>query len=355
MRENFTTSHYYLLKNDISYQLIRNCALGVPDFMSSNIEGINEQAKRHANAGGYRQQERMIKDKRRALDRALQASYQSAWVKQWSHNENAEGKKYTYHQALINPNKLKQDYDEKNISIGYEYGFEVGDIFHWEETNTYWLIYLQDLTELAYFRGQARRCRHLIKWKDSNGNLQSTYAAVVGPKETRIQTTTKGGVNYDTPNYSLSIYIPNNEYTQQYFKRYAEFYLQEDKTTCWQVQSVDTISMPNIIEVIALEHYANKDKDDLQQGIVDGLIGDETKVNITNPIKGEGLICKDSEYIYTIDKSISGQWTYDKRLPIECIDIDDHTIKLVWRAAYGGKFEITFGDYKRTIVVESLF
>jgi hypothetical protein len=44
--------------------------------------------------------------------------------------------------ALINPNKLKQDYDDKIISIGFEHDFKPGDIFEWCNTGTYWLIYL---------------------------------------------------------------------------------------------------------------------------------------------------------------------------------------------------------------------
>lgn len=62
--------------------------------------------------------------------------------------------------ALINPNKISQDYDEKIVSVGYEFNFQPGDIFEWVGTNSYWLIYLQDLTELAYFRGKIRRCSH---------------------------------------------------------------------------------------------------------------------------------------------------------------------------------------------------
>jgi len=44
--------------------------------------------------------------------------------------------------ALINPNKLKQDYDDKIISIGFENNFQCGDIFEWCNTNSHWIIYL---------------------------------------------------------------------------------------------------------------------------------------------------------------------------------------------------------------------
>ena len=44
--------------------------------------------------------------------------------------------------ALINANKLKQDYDDKIISIGFEHNFKAGDVFEWVNTDTKWLIYL---------------------------------------------------------------------------------------------------------------------------------------------------------------------------------------------------------------------
>ena len=48
---------------------------------SDNIEGVTNIAARMKVNGGYYQQERMIFDKRRSLERALLYSYQSANVK----------------------------------------------------------------------------------------------------------------------------------------------------------------------------------------------------------------------------------------------------------------------------------
>jgi hypothetical protein len=96
----------------------------------------------------------MIRDKRRSLDRAVWHSYQGAQVVDTSASDQTPAR------ALINPNKLKADYDDKIISIGYEYGFKPGTVFEWLGTKTYWLIYLQDLTELAYFRGDIRKCSY---------------------------------------------------------------------------------------------------------------------------------------------------------------------------------------------------
>ena len=59
----------------------------------------------------------MIADKRRPLDRALWHSYQGADVKKIDSLANHSVR------ALINPNKLKQDYDDKIISILYDHNF----------------------------------------------------------------------------------------------------------------------------------------------------------------------------------------------------------------------------------------
>lgn len=211
----------YDLSSRVPFRLMKG-RLGVyekpfdPD--TTSIEGVEEQSKRLQQAGGNRQQERMIKDKRRSLDHAVWYSYQAAEVVKTDATDRKPVR------ALINPNKLKADYDDKIISVGYEYNFEVGTVFEWLGTKTYWLVYLQDLTELAYFRGDIRKCTYEIAWEDEDG-LHSTYAAVRGPVETKINFIQKHGISVDTPNHSLSILMPKNEDTLNYFKRYKKFYL----------------------------------------------------------------------------------------------------------------------------------
>ena len=84
----------------------------------------------------------MIKDKRHSLDKATLYSYQGA-------NVQALGSE-TVARALINPNKLKQDYDDKILSVGFEYNVTPGTVFEWIGTKTCWLVYLQDLTVLLF-------------------------------------------------------------------------------------------------------------------------------------------------------------------------------------------------------------
>ena len=336
-----------------------------PEF-EGGIPGVMHQSARLNQMGGRTQQERMIRDKRRSLNRALLYSYQGAFVKKyhdkWNKDDVPPGE--TLNQppvrALINPDKNKQDYDDKIISIGYEHGFKPGDIFEWVNTGSYWLVYLQDKDELAYFRGEIRRCRYTIRYQDENGEEHTTFAAVRGPVETKINFIQKHGISVDEPNHSLSILLPYNEYTVKYFDRYANFYIvEDDRKICWRVEASDWISTPGILEVIAVEYYANKFEDDMENGVVGGLIEPTVDVNterVNTIIEGETFIKPKTPYEYKFTGLDSGIWSIDTtRYPIVYKQIDESTIRLKWLAPHSGQFDISCGDVTKTIVVESLF
>lgn len=328
-----------------------------PNLTDPKLDGIKHQATLLKQHGGNRQQERMIRDKRRSLDRAVWFSYQAAEIV----GVDKENKNPV--RALINPNKLKQDYDDKILSVGYEYNFKCGDVFEWLGTNTHWLIYLQDMTELAYFRGNIRKCSYEISWEDENGK-HSSYAAIRGPVETRINYIQKHGISVDTPNFSLNILMPRNEETLKYFRRYQKFYLQDTETgapqICWRVEAIDWISTPGILEVNAVEYYANEIEDDIDNGIVGGLIVKPENPNteqIEETIIGETFIKPKKEYEYYFNGNAILDWEIDKKYPV-IIEIDNFNskrIKLKWDSTYSGQFDLFYGDYKKTIVVESLF
>ena len=332
--------------------------LGVYDKMpfdeeKNSVEGVLEQKKRLTQAGGNLQQERMIKNKRRSLDHAVWYSYQGAEVAKLGAFDQKPAR------ALINPNKLKADYDDKIISIGYEYGFKPGTIFEWLGTKTYWLIYLQDLTELAYFRGDIRKCSYQIAWEDEEG-YHSTYAAIRGPVETKIDFIQKHGISVDSPNHSLNILMPKTDEVIRYFKRYNKFYLQGDDT-CWRVEATDWISTPGIFEVTAVEYFANEDEDDIENGIVGGLIEpikdpNEDRDELVDII-GETFIKVKKNYDFYFDGSLAAEWRVDKKYPvILTVDPKDpRNITIKWDSPYSGQFDLYYGQYSKTIVVESLF
>ena len=320
--------------------------------LDTDIQGVNNQFVRLNHQGGNLQQNRMIKDKRRSLDRALVYSYQGADVRKIDSTSD------DYVRALINPNKLKQDYDDKIISVGYEHHFECGDIFEWKGTETYWLIYLQDLTELAYFRGDIRKCSHQINWEDENGK-HSTYAAIRGPVETKINYIQKHGISVDTPNYSLNILLPKTADTLSYFQRYNKFYLADDELkVCWRIEAIDWLSMPGILEINAVEYYANEFEDNLEDGTVGTLKTEPINPNnsfVEDTIVGETFIKPKREYEYEYIGNLVGKWSIKENYPIKLVQ-DGKKVKLRWLNTYSGQFDLIYADcFKKTIVVQSLF
>lgn len=330
-------------------------------ILDPELIGIDNQRILLEINGGVAQQERMIYDKRRSLDKAVLYSYQGALVRNIYAPEHEEPVR-----ALINPNKNKMDYDDKVLSVKYEYGLGVGDVFEWVGTNTYWLIYLQDLTELAYFRGDIRRCSYEISWKDEDG-YHSTLAAIRGPVETKINYIQKHQISIDEPNYSLHILMPRNEETLKYFRRYSKFYLQgEDPGSpkvCWRVEATDWISTPGILEITAVEYYINEIEDNVEEGIVGDLIAKDLNPNDTNiesTIVGETFIKPQITYHYHYEGPklpTNTKWKLDKKYPVKiAVDPNDRTkLTLKWLSSYSGQLILSYGEYTKTIIVESLY
>lgn len=380
MQQQFERLYPNFIGANIALKLMNQRIGGtdLPKYKPDTVEGANDMAKRLETKGGFPQQNRMIRDKRRSLDKATLYSYQAALVKKFipDYEPTMEGvREQPPVRALINPNKLKQDYDDKIISIGFEHGFSTGDVFEWCNTGTYWLIYLQDLTELAYFRGDIRKCSYEISWLDDEGQEKKTYIAMRGPVETKIDYIQKHGISVDNPNYSLNILIPKNKDTLKQFKRYKKFYLQDlvegEDRVCWRVEAVDTMSTPGIIEISAVEYYANEHEDDIEAGLVGALVTKPIDPNEGTEsefvIVGETFIKPKKEYIYYIESALYGQWyVSDNNLPIQKEIFEDEqgrtAIKIKWMTTYSGQFDLWYGDsdgplldYKKTIVVESLF
>lgn len=357
----------------------------LPTYYPDTVEAANHLSKALIARGGFPQQDRMIKDKRRSLDYATKHSYQAALVRkvQPLEKESIILPDGTAHgpfpdapvRALINPDKNKMNYDDKIISIGYEHDYKPGDVFEWCNTKTFWLVYLQDLEELAYFRGEIRRCDHQIHWLDEDGNKISTYAAVRGPVETKIDYIQKHGISVDKPNLSLNILIPRNEQTMRQFQRYAKFYLKTaDHPTddiCWRVEAVDTISAIGVIELSAVEYYANEFTDDVQEGLVDAFVEkiESPKQEFeTYYIEGPSSIKPKGEYEYHIAAvGLKGRWHVYRPpgAPIRTTTFESElgypTIRIKWDGVYSGQFDIAFFDenenkeYRKTVIIQTLF
>ena len=306
---------------------------------NSQFSGINLMAKRLNLRGGQPQQDRMIKDKRWTLDHATKYSYQAAKIRHTDAEDKEEAP------SLINPDKTKQDYDDKILSVGYEYRYKPGDVFDWMNTGTKWIIYLQDLTELAYFKGEIRRCNYTVSWLDEDGNEHMQYLAVRGPVETKINYIQKSGISVDTPNHSLNILMTKTPEALKYFRRYSKFYLkgieEEDKNICWRVE-------------------ANETKDDMDNSLVNGLVmkpvdpNEETGTG--NLIRGETFIKPKTEYTYFYRGKEVAEWTIEGKAPVQIVSQTNKKVVLKWISNYHGQFVLKHGDNSsKTIVAESLF
>lgn len=332
--------------------------------------------------GGARQESRMIRDKRRTLDKAVLYSYQSGDISKIPHDlttleaiEQIKGslteeeqkikdellqESLHYRRALINPDKVKQDYDEKILSVPFECGIGPGDIIKWQDTNTYWLSYLPQLSEDAYYRSSLRRCRYQITWKDEENNIHRTWAAIRGPVETRIESIHRQETIVDIPNLSLNILVPRTEATLKMFKRYSRFIFDD---VCWLIEAHDTISMENVIQVSAVENYINTQTDDIENDLVNGLIiskDEDIRPNEEVYITGESLIEPSFVYSYTIVGINDGFWSIKNDCPtVQIISIENNTINLKWNSMKSGQFTLVYENelttIEKNIRVDSLF
>lgn len=317
---------------------------------------VDDQATRLEQMGGYRQQDRMIRAKRQSLDRALYNSYQAAEISPVNNPEQR-------HRALMNPNQTKPDYDDKILTVGYEHNYKPGDVFIWHRRqdnmtiDSHWLIYLQDTTELAYFKGDVRKCNYYVRWLNDEKQEVGRWFAIRGPVETKIDYASKEGVSFDTPNHSLSIMLSKDQETIKYFKRYAKFYVTGvDELTdkiCWRVEATDTISMPGVLELTAVEYYANESED--SDGLVGSLLVTPSEPEeIQNLIEGESIIRPKKSYVYYYTGSQDAKWIVKSNTPVD-YEINGKEIKITWTKTYSGLITLSYGDSSRDIVVESLF
>lgn len=319
------------------------------------MNNLDLMRKRLEYQGGIVQDQRMIKDKYRTFLKTLKASYQACDVALAQPFSSCydETIQYGNYRALITPDKIKQDYDDKVLSIDYKSNFQPGDVFQWIGTQTHWIIYLQALTEDSYFRGEIRRCGHQIKFRDEESNFLSTWAAIRGPVETQIDSIQKNQIRLDRPNLSLNILLPRNDKTLIAFNRYKEFIFAD---RCWRVEAPDSISMKNVIEVNAEEYFIDRDTDN---NIKNGLLIEPIDPTPDTEIIGKTFIRPRTTEVY-ISPIPGGKWSIkEKKIPISMNCKDESSISLIWNSLLSGQFTLQWEKQElfteKIIVVESLF
>jgi len=119
------------------------------------------------------------------------------------------------------------EYDTKMISTEYKNGYQPGTIFAWRNTGTFWICYAQDITELAYFRGECRKCDYKVHWVDKDKQVRETLISVIGPTPPAITSNSSmtAAFTEDMPNNQLKVLTSDTEQNMAYFEKYQNFYL----------------------------------------------------------------------------------------------------------------------------------
>lgn len=255
--------------------------------------------------GGGKADDRMQLDKLRTLKKALLYSYQA---------ETAILKDGREFRCLINPDKLKNDYDNKILSIPYydiclnsdflgiptslaeePTNVKVGDVFTWKENGTKWIIYLQFLEESAYFRAEIRQCTNVVTIDGHD-----FWAYVRGPVETTIRWNQKSNVGWNDLNYSKILYLGENEITT----KLSRFDIIKVDGKNYQVQVVnrDTAS-DGILIVYAKEYFTNSIEEENPP---------QEELPVVSEIVGDSIVYPYDIKTYSITKT-GGQWSISNK------------------------------------------
>ena len=226
-------------------------------------------------------------------------------------------------QVLINDDNTKSDYDKRFVSVDFSAELEPGDVFECLDDNTHWMIYLQDLVEIAYFKSEIIRCRYQITIDDVD-----YWIYFQGPTETTVRWNFKRNLNWNDLNFSGTVYIKKDERTQKFFNRFTK--LKIDGHT-WQIKVVDTLTVPGIIELEVQEYF-----DSLTEDLVE-----INHIDVDNKIIGPQEVYPYENYIYQID-NIDGIFSIDDLTKANIIEQQNGECNIEIITGKKGKFNLTY-------------
>lgn len=275
------------------------------------MSALNNLEKRLNYAGGKNQESRMNSDKLRSLKKALLYSYQAQTVILKDSRE---------FRCLINHDKLKEDYDDKIISIPYDdiclnagdiqgktseeiqhIGMQVGDTFTWKETNTRWIVIQEILEENAYFRATIRKAEDEII---ING---TAYYGYLGKWSKEQLWHTKQLNSWSEMGYQVILYITRDEVTENFFFRFQKVKI---NNRLWEVQMVNDITSKTMLIVYLKEAFVNEFEDNenvLNNRIISNEEEEENDI-LTPYIQGADFGYPFDTLSYTIKNADSGMW-----------------------------------------------
>lgn len=282
---------------------------------------LETMKKRVSYRGGSRQVDRMIKDKARSLNGALDFSYQSATA------VLQDGREF---RCLINPNKISMEIDDKMLSIPFEdyclngendaietIGVKCGDTIQWKENGTHWIVYSQYLQEIAYFRGLMRQCEdEPIQIGD-----QQFWFYMKGPDDKTIEWQKTKNLIFNDLSYTVEIYISNTPITNEFFHRFQKCSI---KGRNFEVQAVDDLTVKGLLTVYLKETYSNV----WDAPIDDPELPEVTASNILGPVEVSPFDIVEYKHL----TATAGAWS-----------INNNKARIIGQTESGVKVEITSG------------
>lgn len=323
------------------------------------MSGLDSLATRLQYYGGNKQVNRMNDDKLRSLKKALLYSYQSATARL---NDGREFR------CLINPDHIKNTFDNKFISIPFkdiclnekkynkktseglqEIGMKPGDVFTWVENNTDWLVYLRRLEETAYFRAEIRRCKYTVTINDID---YKCYVARTSVNE--IDWRHQEEKLWNDIDYTLQMYITKDENTEAFFHRFSVLKINGKP---WEVQAIDNMSSDGIIILYLKEWYQNS--------IADAKVEEDTAAEVVSvvnkdepTIEGPSMVYPYDKKTYTIKNAEGGSWVIGSS-KAKILKQDDFTVYIEIITGRSGNFELRYirqneEDIVLNITIQSL-
>lgn len=274
-----------------------------------SLDNLNTRLKYY----GITQHDRMMDDKVRSLRKALLYSYQRAII------TLSDGRQFL---CLLNPDKVKDNYDDKVISIPYDdvclneprkgkaaasrqkIGMKPGDTFFWEKTNTYWIVTLELIQEVSYFKATVRRCDYDIEIDKDH----RYHVYVRGPGETKLDWQKMDSAVYNGLNYQLVMTVTKDETTSKFFKRFAKIKVNNRN---WEVQATDDMSREGIIDVYLKEDFSNTIAE--EQDRYEKELPPIEKPDTIAKIIGEKVVYPYDIKTYSVEGLSGGVWSVDSK------------------------------------------
>ena len=291
--------------------------------------------------GGANQEQRMNNDKLRSLRKALLYSYQAQTAILSDERE---------FRCLINHDKLKEDYDDKIISIPYrdiclnkektgdktedgmeDIGMKVGDVFTWKETDTKWIVIQEILEENAYFRGTIRKAEDEIVIDGKS------YYGYLGKWSKDSLWHTKGLNSWSEMGYEVVLYITRDKTTENYFHRFQKLYI---SNRLWEVQMVNDITSDTMLIIYLKETFINEFEDKQSEEVNN----EEQEIITDKYIEGKNILYPFDIATYNIVGANGGQWIIDGNKAKINIQ-NENSIEIQVVSAKSGSFTLI---YKRT-------